>query len=66
MPRGFLVALLVGCSLFGQSVALGQARGPRRGDENAARFGWLFGLDAGKAEARQSGKPLMVVVRCVP
>jgi hypothetical protein len=38
---------------------------PRR-DQPAGAYGWLFDLEEGKALARQSGKPLMVVVRCVP
>jgi hypothetical protein len=37
-----------------------------RGRESGARYGWLSSLDAGKAEARRSGKPIMVVMRCVP
>ena len=28
--------------------------------------GWLGSLEEGKAEAKKSGKPLMVVVRCQP
>lgn len=36
----------------------------RGGD--AARYGWLSSLTEGKAKARQTGKPLMVVMRCVP
>jgi hypothetical protein len=38
----------------------------RRGEEQPARHGWLFSLAEGKAQARKSGKPLMVVLRCVP
>lgn len=36
------------------------------GDANAARYGWLSSLEEGKMQARESGKPLMVVIRCVP
>ncbi len=43
--------------------ALPQFKG---GDANAARYGWLSSLEEGKTKARQSGKPLMVVIRCVP
>ena len=39
---------------------------PRRGDQPARAYGWIFDLEEGKALARSSGKPLMVVVRCVP
>lgn len=37
----------------------------RRGD-SAAQYGWHFSLEEGKSLARTSGKPLMVVIRCVP
>ena len=39
---------------------------PRRGDQPAGEYGWVFNLETGKKLARESGKPLMVVVRCVP
>ena len=32
----------------------------------AGEYGWLSNLQAGQAEARKTGKPLMVVLRCVP
>jgi hypothetical protein len=38
----------------------------RRGDWQAGENGWIFNLESGKARARTTGKPLMVVVRCVP
>jgi hypothetical protein len=47
---------------FGGSVSP-QGKG---GDANAARNGWLSSLEEGKKQARESGKPLMVVIRCVP
>jgi hypothetical protein len=34
--------------------------------EPAGRYGWLGSLEEGKAQARKTGKPLMVVVRCQP
>ena len=39
---------------------------PGRGEPQAAKYGWLAGLEQGKAQARKTGKPLMVVIRCVP
>jgi hypothetical protein len=39
---------------------------PRRGDPPAGAYGWIFDLEEGKALARASSRPLMVVVRCVP
>jgi hypothetical protein len=42
-------------------------KGPKGGSEfEASRHGWLFSLSEGKAQAAKTGKPLMVVVRCVP
>jgi hypothetical protein len=37
-----------------------------RGEQAAVRNGWVFSLSEGKQRARQTGKPLMVVIRCVP
>ena len=37
-----------------------------RRQDPAAQDGWLFSLEEGKSRARTSGKPLMVVIRCVP
>jgi hypothetical protein len=39
-------------------------RGPWQPD--AARHGWVLDYRQAKEFARQSGKPLMVVFRCVP
>jgi hypothetical protein len=44
----------------------GQRGGMRRRDQAAGEHGWIFSLEEGKAQARESGKPLMVMVRCVP
>ena len=39
-----------------------------RGDDDgkAAEYGWLSSLAAGKEQARKTGRPMMVVIRCVP
>lgn len=40
---------------------------PRRGrGEDASRYGWLSSLEEGTAQARKTGKPIMLVFRCVP
>jgi hypothetical protein len=54
---------LTGIALGSGSV-LGQ-RG-RGGEQAAVRNGWTFNLGSGLQTARKTGKPLMVVVRCVP
>ncbi len=51
------VVALVDTSLLAQ---------PRRGRSQARDHGWIFNLDEGKALARTTGKPLMVVLRCEP
>ena len=61
MKSGFLV-LALGSVFLSDASALAQGR---RG-EDAGRYGWLSSLEAGKAQAKQSSKPLMVVIRCVP
>ena len=54
--------LALGLLVVADSSALAQRRrGPQGG-----RYGWLGSLEQGKAQARESGKPLMVVLRCEP
>jgi hypothetical protein len=59
-----LSALALAITLSTAMTALAQ---PRRGNSfEAARNGWLFSLPEGKRQAQQSGKPLLVVIRCDP
>lgn len=48
------------------NVQMSHAHGDRRWRETAARYGWLTDYSKAKAEARKTGKPMMVVLRCVP
>jgi hypothetical protein len=64
MRNALAASLALAGALLADSPALAQ-RG-RGGDREAARNGWLFSLSEGKRQARQSGKPLMVVLRCTP
>ena len=50
------------------SFALAQSRdtGHVVPDPEALRNGWIFSLKEGESRARQSGKPIMVVLRCNP
>ena len=64
MKRGYVGLLALGFVFLAHTSVNAQPRG--RADPDAAKNGWLFDLDAGIAEAEKSGKPLMVVFRCVP
>ena len=60
--RVVIAAALAGLALT-EAPALAQ-RG--RGEQAAVRNGWVFSLSAGMQQAQRTGKPLMVVIRCVP
>ena len=64
MNRGLLCLVAFGFLLAAQKPV--QAQPPGRGDAVAAKYGWISDLDDGFAQAAKSGKPLMVVFRCVP
>ena len=64
MRRSVVAALaLAGVALADAPV---MAQRGRFGERSTARNGWLFSLSAGKQQARATGRPLMVVVRCEP
>lgn len=65
MTGRFVTVVALGWVALAVGEGRAQFRGPRGGDP-AARYGWLPGLEDGKARARVTGKPLMVMVRCVP
>ncbi|HLW68832.1 MAG TPA: hypothetical protein VKS79_26200 [Gemmataceae bacterium] len=52
--------------ILANSPAPAQFRDRREGIPNAGQYGWLPSLSQGKAQAEKTGKPIMVVVRCVP
>jgi hypothetical protein len=60
------LGIILACGLVVVAGAPAPAQPERGGEPEASRYGWLPSLEAGKARARQSGKPLMVVVRCLP
>jgi hypothetical protein len=66
MRRFSILAITVGIVSLANSPLLAQPRRPRGDDMFPTTYGWLSSLQAGKAEAARSGKPLMVVIRCVP
>jgi hypothetical protein len=65
MKSGLSVVLALGVVALAAAPSGAQFRGARGGDE-MAKNGWFTSLEEGKALARKSGKPLMVVLRCVP
>jgi hypothetical protein len=64
MSARAVAALSLGILALSGSPVLAQPKG--FGDPLTSRYGWLFSLEEGKAQARKSGKPLMVVLRCQP
>ena len=61
MKCGIAVVLALGVFAGSNGPLPAQGR-----DANAGKYGWLSSLEEGKAQARKTGKPLMVVIRCVP
>ncbi len=57
-----LLAAAVGITLAAAGPSLAQSPASKV----AAQKGWLNDLNAAKARAQQTGKPLMVVFRCDP
>jgi hypothetical protein len=64
MKRGLPGLLALGLVLASISPLHAQPRG--RGDAESAKYGWISDLDEGITQAAKTGKPLMVVFRCVP
>src|SRR5262245_32739981 len=69
LPRFALVFGWLCCVLAAEAATVKDREGAVRGDkakmENDAR--WIYGdVEKGFAEARKTGKPLLVVLRCVP
>jgi hypothetical protein len=65
MTRLSLAILAIAGLLLTHASASAQ-RGREREARGAGRNGWESSLAAGLREARQTGKPLMVVLRCEP
>lgn len=66
MKCGTMVCLALGLVALAEVPAAAQFQGPRGSEPNPAKYGWLSSLEEGKAQAKKIGKPLMVVLRCVP
>jgi len=65
MGVSWMGGLAAGIMVLAPGESAAQFRGGR-GDPEAVRHGWLGRLDEGRAAARRTGQPLMVVIRCVP
>jgi hypothetical protein len=66
MNKGCSVFLALGLVGLAPAPSVAQFRRVPDREPEAARYGWLPTLEEGKAQARTSGKPLLVVLRCVP
>jgi hypothetical protein len=58
--------LALACVLLAAAPLFAQPRGVGRDDQTAGKNGWVFSLEDGITQAEKTGKPLMVVFRCVP
>ena len=66
MKNALVVSFTFGFFLAISTTSQAQFRNRRDGLPDAGQYGWLTNLEQGKAQAQKTGKPLMVVVRCVP
>ena len=53
-------------TLLAATAMVQSAAGQSPASRVAAKMGWHSSLDAARTEARKTGKPLMVVIRCDP
>ena len=64
-PTALCIAVVLIAALDGRHVSADTPNSV--GARLAAANGWIYGdLGAGMAEAKQTGRPLMVVLRCPP
>jgi hypothetical protein len=61
MRTPIVIAFAIASGFLVQSASEAQFKGGTKGAK-----GWLPSLEAGKVQAQASGKPMMVVLRCVP
>jgi hypothetical protein len=66
MKRLLLALLACWFLVSADNPALAQKKGGRRGEASPTQYGWTMSLAQGKALARKTDKPLMVVMRCQP
>ena len=66
MRIGLSLLLALASVLLAAAPLLAQPRGTGRDDQAAGKNGWLSSLDEGITQAEKTGKPLMVIFRCVP
>ena len=67
MKSGLACFVVLSLVVLTLAPVMAQRRGPRGGDRRVAgERGWLSSLDEGMSESRETGKPVMVVIRCQP
>ena len=66
MKSGLLCLLALVSIALRNAPLWAQGRDGGHGDQEARKNGWIFSLDEGITQAEKTGKPLMVVFRCVP
>jgi hypothetical protein len=66
MTSRSVVFLALGIVASANSPLMAQPGRRVLGEMQAVENGWVFSLAQGQAQASKTGKPLMVVLRCVP
>jgi hypothetical protein len=64
--RSSLTAVLALATVVVLDSSVLAQRGRRGGERDGGQYGWVSSLAEGKRLASKTGKPLMVVLRCVP
>lgn len=64
--RSLILMTMMSASLTLANSAPCQAQGRGRGRDDVQRYGWHTSYTRAKEEAQKTGKPLMVVLRCIP
>ncbi len=65
VPQWFHTWRVVLCAALGL-VSFQAVYGQGDWQTEARRYGWLLSLGQGLDRARHTGRPLMVVIRCIP
>ncbi len=61
-----VLAALLAVGVFSVATGSGLAQKKGKFNDDAPRFGWRENFPEAMTEAKRTGKPVMVVLRCIP